>query len=144
MWGPGGLRERRWEGAATMRRRRVLLTVLVLTVVVATTLALTQAGHTPAPTSAPAVTTTTSAPGLTFTGELVPPPGRPRPTTTAPTVKVKGNKLVNSAGATVRLLGVDRSGTEYACIQGWGIFDGPSDAASVAAMKAWHIDAVRV
>jgi hypothetical protein len=29
-------------------------------------------------------------------------------------------------------------------VQGWGIFDGPSDAASVAAMAAWHIDVVRV
>ena len=55
-----------------------------------------------------------------------------------------GNRLVNGAGQTVRLLGVDRSGTEYACIQGWGIFDGPSDAASVAAIASWHVNAVRV
>ncbi|MHB1519170.1 MAG: choice-of-anchor D domain-containing protein [Acidimicrobiales bacterium] len=59
-------------------------------------------------------------------------------------VRVVGNQLVNAAGQPVRLLGVDRSGTEYACIQGWGIFDGPSNAASVAAMAAWHVDAVRV
>ena len=60
------------------------------------------------------------------------------------TVAVVGNHLVNAAGRTIRLLGVDRSGTEYACEQGWGIFDGPSDAASVAAMAAWHINAVRI
>ncbi len=57
---------------------------------------------------------------------------------------VAGNELVNNAGQPLRLIGVDRSGTEYACVQGWGIFDGPSDAASVAAISAWHTDAVRV
>lgn len=39
---------------------------------------------------------------------------------------------------------MDRSGTEYACVQGWGIFDGPSDQTSVSAMVSWHINAVRV
>ena len=29
-------------------------------------------------------------------------------------------------------------------MQGWGFSDGPTDAASIAAMKAWHINAVRV
>ena len=61
-----------------------------------------------------------------------------------PTVKVVGDHLVNASGKQIRLLGVDHSGTEYACIQGWGIFDGPSDATSVAAIAAWHTDAVRV
>ena len=42
------------------------------------------------------------------------------------------------------LHGADRSGTEYACIEGWGIFDGPSSAASVAAIAAWHANAVRI
>src|SRR6202011_1180190 len=64
--------------------------------------------------------------------------------TAPPAIHVAGNRLVDAYGATVRLLGVNRSGTEYACIQGWGIFDGPSDAASVQAMAAWHINAVRV
>jgi hypothetical protein len=59
-------------------------------------------------------------------------------------VSVVGNHLVNAADQTVRLLGVDRSGTEYACEQGWGIFDGPSDAASVAALVKWHVNAVRL
>ena len=61
-----------------------------------------------------------------------------------PTVRVAGATLVDGAGHPLRLLGVDRSGTEYACAQGWGIFDGPSDRASVDAMAAWHVDAVRV
>ena len=60
------------------------------------------------------------------------------------TLVVRGNHLVNGAGKTVRLLGVDRSGLEYACVQGWGFSDGPTDAASIAAMKAWRINAVRV
>lgn len=61
-----------------------------------------------------------------------------------PSVRVVGNQLVNANRNPVRLLGVDRSGTEYACAQGWGIFDGPFDAASVAAIASWHVDAVRV
>jgi endoglucanase len=59
-------------------------------------------------------------------------------------VTVSGKQLTTSAGAPLRLLGVNRSGTEYACAQGWGLFDGPNDAASIAAMKAWHINTVRV
>src|SRR5579862_10040751 len=59
-------------------------------------------------------------------------------------IRVSGNRLVNGAGKTVRLLGVNRSGLEYACVQGWGFSDGPVDAASIAAMKTWGIDAVRV
>ncbi|MBV8195227.1 MAG: cellulase family glycosylhydrolase [Candidatus Dormibacteraeota bacterium] len=57
---------------------------------------------------------------------------------------VSGIRLVNGSGSPVRLIGVNRSGTEYACIQGWGIFDGPQDEGSIAAMKSWHINAVRV
>ncbi|GCE13531.1 cellulase family glycosylhydrolase [Tengunoibacter tsumagoiensis] len=57
---------------------------------------------------------------------------------------VSGNQLQNGNGENVRLLGVNRSGTEYKCINNAGIFDGPSDAASVDAMASWHINAVRV
>ncbi len=60
------------------------------------------------------------------------------------TLIVSGNHLVNGAGKSVRLLGVNRSGLEYACVQGWGFSDGPVDAASIAAMKTWAINAVRV
>ena len=59
-------------------------------------------------------------------------------------IKVDGSKVVNDAGEVLHLHGVNRSGTEYACIQGWGIFDGPGDAASVAAMASWHINVVRI
>jgi len=59
-------------------------------------------------------------------------------------LRVQGNALVDANGAPVRLLGVNRSGTEYACSQGWGIFDGPSDAASITAIASWHTNAVRI
>jgi hypothetical protein len=57
---------------------------------------------------------------------------------------VVGAHLRDSRGRTVILRGVDRSGTEYACVQGWGIFDGPSSAASVWAIASWHVNFVRV
>jgi endoglucanase len=57
---------------------------------------------------------------------------------------VAGNALVDASGSPVQLRGVNRSGTEYACIQGWGIFDGPSDLASVQAIASWRANAVRV
>ena len=62
----------------------------------------------------------------------------------APQLHVSGNKLLSSTGAQVVLHGVDRSGTEYACVQGNGIFDGPIDQASISAMKTWGVNAVRV
>lgn len=57
-------------------------------------------------------------------------------------VRVVGNMLQTVKGKHVVLRGVDRSGTEYACIQGWGIFDGPSNNASVKAMRKWGINGV--
>ncbi|HEY8598128.1 MAG TPA: hypothetical protein VIL85_06835, partial [Thermomicrobiales bacterium] len=59
-------------------------------------------------------------------------------------LRVEGAQLIDAAGQPVRLLGVNRAGTEYACIQGWGLFDGPHDAASVAAIRSWGSNAVRV
>jgi endoglucanase len=65
--------------------------------------------------------------------------------TPAPQLHVSGNEIENAGGSQVVLHGVDRSGTEYACVQGWGFFDGPSNEASILAMKSWtHITAVRV
>jgi endoglucanase len=62
----------------------------------------------------------------------------------APGIRVSGARLLTASGAPLHVAGVNRSGTEYACAQGWGIFDGPSDAASVAAIAAWGVNAVRV
>jgi hypothetical protein len=59
-------------------------------------------------------------------------------------VRVDGSRLVGPDGRTVRLLGVNRSGTQYACVEGWGIFDGPTDAAALRKIRAWGANAVRV
>ncbi len=74
-------------------------------------------------------------------------PGAGRAVAAQPvSVRVVGNHLVNQDGNVIRLLGVDRSGTEYACEAngGWGVFDGPSGPTSVAAMASWHMNAVRI
>ena len=66
-------------------------------------------------------------------------------------LRVRGNELVDGPGAgrPVQIRGVNRSGLEYACIQGWGFFDSPhperiDDQSMIAAMKSWDINAVRV
>jgi endoglucanase len=74
----------------------------------------------PPTTSAP---TTTSAPATTASPSASPPPPTLFP---------------------VRFKAVNKAGTEYACIQGWGFFDGPTDDASVTTMKTWNINAVRL
>jgi len=64
---------------------------------------------------------------------------------TAPTVSVRGNHLISSKGKVVRMTGVNRSGAEYACAEGWGIWDGPTNTNSaVQAIAAWHVNAVRI
>ena len=64
----------------------------------------------------------------------------------APRLHVSGNRLLDSSGNQVVLHGMNRSGAEFACVQGNGIFDGPTDQASISAMKSWGavVDAVRV
>ncbi len=59
-------------------------------------------------------------------------------------VRVSGNQLVNESGQPMRLLGVSRSGSEYACAEGYGFFDGPTGARSIRAMRRWGINAVRL
>ena len=57
---------------------------------------------------------------------------------------VVDNQLVDREGKPVRLLGVNRSGAEYACVGRQGFFAGPTGRRAVAAMTAWRINAVRV
>ena len=57
---------------------------------------------------------------------------------------VSGNRILDKDGRQVLFQGVNRSGTEYACVQGWGIFDGPNSASSVHAIARWHVNIVRV
>jgi hypothetical protein len=63
---------------------------------------------------------------------------------TAPALRVSGNKLVDAEGDTRRMLGVNRSGGEFMCVQGRGIFDGPVDDASVKAIADWNANTVRI
>lgn len=92
-------------------------------------------------------------PPATGGGPASPPPVGPTAAATAPytvelgrpvTVRVRGSLLVNGSGQTVRLAGVDHMGTEYSCVQGRGIFDGPVDAAAIATMRSWGANVVRV
>jgi endoglucanase len=64
--------------------------------------------------------------------------------TGAPQLQVSGTALVSASGTPVVLHGVNRDGTEFACVQGTGIFDGPSDQASVTAMQSFGVTAVRI
>jgi hypothetical protein len=62
----------------------------------------------------------------------------------APALHVSGNHVVTADGTTYRLLGVNRSSGEFACIQGRGMWDAPTDQATIDAMKTWNVHAVRV
>lgn len=69
---------------------------------------------------------------------------QPAAATRKPWIGVGGNHLVNDAGLSIHLRGVNRSGSEYKCLDGSEVFEGPTDAASIEAIKSWHVNAVRV
>jgi len=90
-------------------------------------------------------TTTFTAAGSGYTSATVSATENPVTSGTAPQLQVSGNKLVSASGQTVVLHGVNRSGAEFACVQGTGFFDGPVDQASITAIKSWGpVNAVRV
>jgi hypothetical protein len=62
----------------------------------------------------------------------------------AGSVFIRGNQLIDGNGNPLRLLGIDRSGTEYECLSGGAIFDGPVDASAIAAIASWGSNVVRV
>lgn len=72
------------------------------------------------------------------------PPTDPPGDGTAPALHVWGNKLVDADGTTHRMLGVNRSGGEFMCVQGYGIWDGPVDDAAIKAIADWKANAVRI
>lgn len=89
--------------------------------------------------------------GVTCNGPTNPSPSvsqsssQPPTTGPAPALRVSGNRIVTTAGKAYRLLGVNRASGEFACVQGKGMWDsGPVDQASVNAMKAWNVRAVRI
>ncbi|HVU49121.1 MAG TPA: cellulase family glycosylhydrolase, partial [Polyangia bacterium] len=61
-------------------------------------------------------------------------------------LSVRGNQLVDAAGKPVRLLGINRAGSEYMCATATvkSVFDGPTDDPNIAAMLTWHINTVRL
>jgi endoglucanase len=68
---------------------------------------------------------------------------------TQPAVHISGSRLIGLDGRQLRLIGVNRSGTEYSCSGpvagggfGYGIFQGPVDTGSVRALQSWHVNAV--
>jgi endoglucanase len=62
---------------------------------------------------------------------------------TSLSISIVGNHFVNGGGQTVRLLGVDREGTEYACTYGYAS-SGPIDGGDARVIAGWGADAVRV
>jgi endoglucanase len=65
----------------------------------------------------------------------------------AKALRVMGNKIVDTTGATVRLLGVNRAGTEYMCVpptMGSYVFDGATGPNSITAMLSWKMNTVRL
>ena len=93
----------------------------------------------PGPTE-PTPTPTPTEPTPTPTDPTDP----PDPVTGAPELGVTGNRLTDRNGAPRRLLGVNRSGGEFMCVQGHGFFDGPVDDASVRAIADWKANTVRI
>jgi endoglucanase len=70
------------------------------------------------------------------------PTERPEPSP-APNLHVEGNRLFDAHDRPVRLIGANRSGTEYQCLT-YGVFDGPSNQTSIDAMLQWHINVIRI
>lgn len=71
----------------------------------------------------------------------------PRPKTAAArALRVSGNKLVDGDGRVVQLRGVNRNSPEVLCMATGrtSYFLGPTDAASVAAIKSWGANVVRL
>lgn len=54
------------------------------------------------------------------------------------------NQILNGSGQPLQLRGVDKSGSEYICVTSAGVFDGPSDSASVTVLGTWAINVVRI
>lgn len=79
----------------------------------------------------------------TLKPSITPQPLQPLEKNSLSGIRVQENTLINAKGQTVRLLGVNRSGTEYMCLSG-GFSDGPTDEKSLQAMQSWHLNTVRV
>jgi hypothetical protein len=66
------------------------------------------------------------------------------PTGFTPSVRVSGDTLINSTGSAVRMLGVDVSGTEDACVEDGSFGWGSLNSAEAEEIASWDANAVRV
>lgn len=80
--------------------------------------------------------------------DLLPHPECQTPPASHPTgLRAVGNAIEDNEGNRIVLRGVNRSGSEYGCVQGatsGSFFDGPATEETVRAMTAWNINAVRI
>ncbi len=79
------------------------------------------------------------------------PPEKPPEPEPPPELHAAGDRIEDSEGNRIVVRGVNRSGTEYRCVQANedttpenGFFDGPGDEESIRVMASWNINAVRV
>jgi endoglucanase len=71
--------------------------------------------------------------------------GSPSSAAPAPlSIKIVGSHFVNGSGHTVRLLGVNRTSSEYGCVDGFGYDDGHFDNSDAKAIASWGANAVRI
>jgi hypothetical protein len=63
---------------------------------------------------------------------------------TAAEPHVSGNRLVDQRNRPLQLRGVNFSGAEYICIDDDTVWDVPASDATIASMKAWKVNAVRL
>jgi hypothetical protein len=84
-------------------------------------------------------------PNYAVDNEGLAPPPDPGPKDWPQGLHVVGNQIQDATGKTIILRGVNRSGTEYRCVQSSAYFDGPSTDASVEVIRSWpNVNTVRV
>jgi endoglucanase len=79
-------------------------------------------------------------PALAHPALTQPAANRSTPSQKALGLHISGNRIINSHGNVVRLLGFNNSGAEYACMEGWGIFD--VDTATNTSVPLSHVVAM--
>jgi endoglucanase len=99
-----------------------------------------ETGTITAPATVVADTAASNSKAIKFGVSMITPPS----TTTGTAVSVVNGQLVNGQGKALRLIGVDVTGTEDACIQNNGFSWGPLNATEAAVIASWHINAVRI
>jgi hypothetical protein len=124
-----------------MRRRRAIASAFGAALLAAF-------GATPAPAKTSAPATTSPAPAPAPSAQATAQAAAAAAASTL-SISVSGNHFVNESNQTVRLIGVNRSGTEYSCAgddgqggHGYGFFAGPTSDRSVTALQSWKINAV--